>query len=143
MLFDRIALENHPNVATKSEIIRNSTHWILTLSKEGGQQNHYINDLTLLKRKENARDCTTNTWQSFNKTVETFLAVKKTRQREGQAFEGIEEYDCAVDPRTGWRFYKESRGDLPTASSSSTNWDRKNWKTSGWNSKHSTMPDDS
>ena len=39
--------------------------------------NHYINDLTLVKRKENARDCTTNTWQRLNKTVEPFLAVNK------------------------------------------------------------------
>ena len=125
MLFDRIALENHSYVATKAERTRNSTLWILTLKKE--LRNHYINDLTLLKRKENARDCTTNTWQRLNKIIGPFLAVNK-RQRKRQAFEGIEECNNAVDNRTGWRFYQESRRDLPTASSSSTNWDRNNWK---------------
>ena len=39
--------------------------------------NHSINDPTLLKRKENANDCTTSTWQEPNKTTETFLAVNK------------------------------------------------------------------
>ena len=32
------------------------------------------------------------------------------RQGVGQTFQGAEEYDFAVDPRTGWRFYK-SRGE--------------------------------
>ena len=69
----------------------------------------------------------------------TIPRSQQMRQRKGQAFEGIEEYDHAVDLRTGWRF----RGDLPTASSSSTNWDRNIWKTSSWNSKHSSWSDDS
>ena len=56
---------------------------------------------------------------------------------------GIEENDYEVDLRTGWRFHDESRRDLPTASSSSTNWDRNNWKTSSWNSKHSSWSDGS
>ena len=38
MLHDIIALENHSYVATQAERIRNSTHWILTLNKEGAQQ---------------------------------------------------------------------------------------------------------
>ena len=33
--------------------------------------------LTLLKRKENANDCTTSTWQGPKKTTEPFLAVNK------------------------------------------------------------------
>ena len=39
--------------------------------------NHSINDLTLLKRKENANDCTTSTWQGPSKTTEPSLAVNK------------------------------------------------------------------
>ena len=39
----------------------------------------------------------------------TILRNQQVRLRNGQAFEGIEEYDDAVDPRTGWRFYKESQ----------------------------------
>ena len=37
----------------------------------------------------------------------TILRNQQVRQRKGQAFEGIEEHDNAVDPRTGWRFYKQ------------------------------------
>ena len=39
--------------------------------------NHSINDPTLLKRKENANDCTTSTWQGPSKTTEPSLAVNK------------------------------------------------------------------
>ena len=38
--------------------------------------NHSTNDPTLLKRKGNANDCTTSTWQEPNKNTEIFLAVK-------------------------------------------------------------------
>ena len=38
MLFDRIALENYPFVATRAERIRNSEHWILKLDQDGAQQ---------------------------------------------------------------------------------------------------------
>ena len=50
--YDKIALEGHSYVATRSERIQNSKHWIL---------NHYINELILLMQKENAKDCMTNT----------------------------------------------------------------------------------
>ena len=49
---DKIALEGHSYVATRSERIQNSKHWI---------PNHFFNDLILLMQKENAKDCTTNT----------------------------------------------------------------------------------
>ena len=35
MLFDRVVLENHSYVATKTERIRNSEHWILKLNQDG------------------------------------------------------------------------------------------------------------
>ena len=38
---------------------------------------HSINDPTLLKQKENANDCMTNTWQEPKKNTEIFLAVNK------------------------------------------------------------------
>ena len=59
------------------------------------------------------------------------------RQRKAQVFEGIEEYDFSVDPRTDWRLKKQSQGDL-SPSSSSTNWERNNWTTRRWNSSHSS-----
>ena len=63
LLFDRIALERHIYVATQ-----NSKHWILTIHAERPQQPS-INDPTLLKRKENANDCATSTWQEPNKNT--------------------------------------------------------------------------
>ena len=45
--------------------------------------NHSINDPTLLKRKENANDCTTSTWQERNKTTETFLPVNNYDSEKG------------------------------------------------------------
>ena len=68
--------------------------------------NHSINDLTLLKRKENTNDCTTSTWQGPQKNTEPFLASQQMRQRKGQQFEGNEEHDHAVDPKTDRRFYR-------------------------------------
>ena len=39
--------------------------------------NREINDPTLLKRKENARDFTTNFWQGPSKNTEPFLEANK------------------------------------------------------------------
>ena len=72
MLFNRIALEKHIYVATKAEKIRNSTHWILALNREGAQQPfHQRPDFAQSKRD------TTSTWQGPKKTIEPFLAVNK------------------------------------------------------------------
>ena len=120
---------------------KNSKHWILTLNQEGSQQPlHQRLDFAQSKRE----------WKSLHdehvaKTQQDYRTIPRSQQQDSEkdTFQGIEEYDFAVEPRTSWRFCKESRGDLPTASSSSTNWDRNNWKTSSWNSKHSSWSDDS
>ena len=108
MPHDRIALENHSYFATKAERIRNSTHWILTLNKEGAQQPlHRRPDFAQAKR-----ECKRLHDEHLRKTQQdyrTILRSQQIRQRKGQEFEGIEEYDYTVDPRTDWRFYKESR----------------------------------
>ena len=116
--------------------------------------NHLINDPTLLKRKENANDCMTSTWQGPEKNTEPFIPrSQQVRQRKGQQVEGNEEYDYAVDPNTGWRFYKGSRENcrqlrrdrgpicrqLRHRRQSGT---KTPWKTSNWNSQHSSSPDD-
>ena len=46
------------------------------------------------------------------------------------------------DPITGWMFYKEPRRNLQTASSSSSLLGQTHWKTSNWDSKHSSRFDD-
>ena len=83
----------------------------------------------------------------------TILRSQQIRQRTRQKFEGNEEYDYVVDPKTGWRFYKQSRRNLQTtssgsrvnlqtASSSSSPWDQTQWKTSNLNSQHVSSLDD-
>ena len=139
MLHDRIALENHQYVATRDERIHNSKHWILKLDQDGAQP-------PLNQRPDFAqakRECKRLHDENMAKTQQEYRTIprnQRVRQRKGQAFEGIEEYDYAVDPRTGWMFYKESQGDL-SPSSSSTNWDRNNWTTRSWNSWHSLRSD--
>ena len=96
MLYDRIALEKQIHVATRAENIQNSKHWILTLNAEGPQQ-------PLNQRPDIAqanREC---------KDYRTIPRSQQVRQRKEQLFEGTEEFDYAVDPKTDWRFCKESR----------------------------------
>ena len=89
MLYDRIAI----HVATRAEIIQNSKHWILTINAEG---------LQLARTKKNTGP---------------FLAVNGQDSEKDTNFEGNEEYDYAIDPKTGRRFYKGSRRNLQTTSS--------------------------
>ena len=109
MLYDRISVEKHIYITTGSERLQNSKHWILTINAEGGTQQSLINDPTLLKREENANECMTSTWQGTQEVYRAITCSQQIRQRKGQQFEGNEEYDYAVDPKTGWRFYKGSR----------------------------------
>ena len=111
-----------------------------TSNSEGGTQLSLINDPTLLKQKENANHFLTSTWQEPQKKRD-IPRSQQIRQRQGQQFEGNEEYDYAADPKTGWRFNRQSRGNLQTtssgsranlqeASSSSSTWDQTLWRTS-------------
>ena len=112
MLYDRIALEKHFYVATRGERIPNSNHWILTLNAEGPQQ-------PLNQRPDFAqakRECKRLHEEHPNKNT---LRSQQIRQRKGQQFEGHEDFDYVVDPNTGWRFYRRSRGNLQTSASGS------------------------
>ena len=149
---DRIAVEKHIYIATRAERIQNSKHWILTINADGLQQ-------PLSQRPDFAqakRECKRLHDEHLARTQEEYKTIprsKKVRQRKGQTFEGNEEYDYAVEPKTGWRFDKGSRGNLQTtsssswanlqtASSSSSTRDQTHGKTSKWNSQHSSSPDD-
>ena len=77
ILYDRIALEKHIYQAARAERIQISKNWILTAKLNEELNSHSINDPTLLKRKENANDCMTSTWQEPDKNAEIFLAVNK------------------------------------------------------------------
>ena len=102
MLYDRIALEKHIYVATRAEKIRNSKHWILTLNAEGPQQP--LNQRPDFTQAE--RECKRLHDEHQARTQEEYIPrSQQVRQRKGQQIEGNEEYDIAVDPKTGWRFY--------------------------------------
>ena len=125
----------HTSQQDLKEFIQNTKHWVLRLNQDGAQQP--LNQRHEFKRLHD--EYVTRTQQKYI----TIPHDQQVRQHSRQSFEGIDEYDCRIDLRTGWRFSEESRGDLPTALSSSTNWDRNNWKTGSWNSKHSSWSDDS
>ena len=142
MLFDRIAWENHSYVATRAERIRNSEHWILKFNQDGAQ--HPLNqrpDFAQTKRESKRLhdEYIARTQQEYR----TSPRSQQVRRRKEQAFEGLEEYDYAVDPRTGWRFFKPAQGNLSLSSpsSSSTTWDRNNLTTRSRNSWHSSRSD--
>ena len=142
MLFDRVAWENHSYVATRAERIRNSEHWILKLNQDGAQQPlNQRPDFAQTKRecKRLHDEYLARTQQEYR----TSPRSQQVRRRKEQAFEGIEEYDYAVDPRTGCRFFKPAQGNLSLSSpsSSSTTWDRNNLTTRSWNSWHSSRSD--
>ena len=114
---------------------------------------HSINNLTLLKQKRESKRLHD---EHLARTQQEYRDVPRRdqiRQRKGQQFEGHEKYDYVVDPNTGWRVYRQqSRGNLQTsvsgsranpqaASSSSPTGDQTQWKTSNWNSQHSSSFD--
>ena len=137
----------------RAERIQNSKHWILTINAEGGIQQSLNQRPDFAQAK---RECKRLHDEHLARTQEEYRTIprcQQIRQRRGQQFEGNEEYDYAVDPKTGWRFYKGSRGNLQTtssglranlqtASSSPPNWDQTDCKTIIWNSQHSSSPDD-
>ena len=134
ILYDRIAVEKHIYLATRAERNQNSKHWILTINAEGFQQTpNQRPDFAQAKREcKRLHDEHLAKTQEENRTIPR---SQQRRQRKGQQFEGNEENHYAVDPKTGWRFYKGSRrnlqttssgsrANLQTASSSSSPWDQ-------------------
>ena len=75
IFYDRIALEKHTYKATRAERIQ-IVGFLRQILKEE-LSFHSINHSTLFKRKENANDCMTSTWQEPNKNLERLLAVNK------------------------------------------------------------------
>ena len=66
------------------------------------------------------RECKRLHVEHLARTQEEYITIVRSqqiRQRRGQQLVGNEEYDYAVDSKTGWRFYKGSLGNLQTNSS--------------------------
>ena len=96
---------------------------------------HSINDPTFAQAK---RECKRLHEQYLGRTQQEYKDIprrQQIRQRKRQQFEGHEDLDNVVDSSTGWRFYRQSRGNLQmsasgsrpnpqTASSSSSTWDQ-------------------
>ena len=95
---DRMALEKHVYVATRA--VQISKHWILTLNKKRPQQ-------PLNQRPDFAqakRECKRLHDEHLARTQQDYRDIPRSqqvRQRKKQQLEGIEEFDCAVGPKTG------------------------------------------
>ena len=89
-----------------------------------------IRDQTIFQRIFSRQDALTETQQSLR----PIRPEHQRRQRQNQQFEGGEKFDYYVDRKTGWRFYREPRGNRQAASSSSiSQWPTLQWQTS-WSS---------
>ena len=100
IFYDMIALEKHDYTATRAERIQILENWILAAQMLKEELSHHsINDPTVLKRKENANDCMTSTWQ---RTQQEYRDIPRSQR---QQYEGHEDLDYVVDPNTGWRLH--------------------------------------
>ena len=75
--------------------------------------------------------------------IKPILPAQQVRQRLDQLFEGLEQYDCRLEPRAGWRLHPSSRTTHPSSSShwqqksdwkSNRSWD--SWQTSSWTEQY-------
>ena len=152
ILCDRTALETHIYKASRAERSQIANNWVLTANSERRTQFPLNQRLDFAQAK---RECKRLHDEHLARTQQEYRDIPRSqqiRQRIGQQFEGHEDLDYVVDPNTGCRFYRQSRRNLPTASSrsranlqtassSSSTWDQTQWKTSNWNSQHSSSLD--
>ena len=140
--YDELALEDHSYIATKEERTHNEKSWVLKLNKED------------VKRPMNQRPDFVETKRELKKLHDEHVKetsegntpihpIQRSRQRRNQQFEGLDEYDYQLGPRTGWRSYPlKSQGNLrhPTSSSPSTQCEQHDdWKSNkSWNSWRSS-----
>ena len=140
--FDKTALGDHSYVETRSDRIQNTKQLGTQIeSRRCSTTTKSTTDFCSSKTRmqKNAR----RTCEKTQQECRPIRCDQQVRQRRGQAFEGIDEYDYRVDPRTGWQFHNsESQGDL-SPSSSSSNWDRNKWTTRSWNPWHSSRSENS
>ena len=124
LLYDRIALETHIHKATRADRIQIANNWIFTANSEGGTQLPLTQRPDFVQAK---RECKRLHDEHLARTQQEYKDIPRSqqiRQRKGHQFEGNEEYDFAVVPKTRWRFYRQSRANLQAASSSSSRWDK-------------------
>ena len=105
---DAIALEDHSYVATWQERSRNGNSWKLSLNAEGiqGPLNQRSNFIEAQQKCKRLHDEHTAITGDGHKPIPP---AQQVRQQFDQQFEGLEEYDYRLEPRTGWRCYPSSR----------------------------------
>ena len=140
--YDELALEDHSYIATREERTRNEKNWVLSLNQEGlqGPLNQRPDFVETKREWKSLHDEHVKETSKGNTSIHP---IQRTRQRRNQQFEGLEENNFQVDPRTGWRSYpSKSQGSLrhPKSSSSSTQWEQHDdWKSNkSWNSWRSS-----
>ena len=109
LLYDRIALEKHFYKATGAERIQMANNWILTATSEVGPHLPLDQRPDFVQAK---RECKRLRDEHLARTQQEYRDIPRSqliRKRKGQHFGGHEEFDCTVDPNTGWRFYRQSR----------------------------------
>ena len=126
---------------------------ILTLNADGGTQHSLNQRPEFAQAKRESKRLHDELLARTQEEDRTFPRSQQIRQRKGQQFEGNERIWLR-----GWPWNRSevlqrvagnlqaissgSRDNLQTASSSSSTWDQTHWKTSNWNSQHSSSPDD-
>ena len=78
------------------------------------------NDPIMPQQKENVSDYNDESMAETKQFYKPIHPIKQRRQNQTQHFEGSEEYDNVVDPKTGWKCYKEQQWNLPHTPSSSS-----------------------
>ena len=121
--YDKIAVENTPTKLRRLKEFRFRKMGFLQQMLLEELSSHSINDPTLLKRKENANDCMSSTWQEPNRNTEIIWRQRRmnattplTRKQVGGSTDSREE-TCRHLSSLG------SRANLNEASSSSSTWD--------------------
>ena len=135
--YDERALEDHSYIATRGERDRNEKSWVLKLNKKGAQGPSNPRPDIVETKREMKRLHDEHVKETSEGNTPIHL-VQRSRQRRSHQFEGLQEYNYKVDPRTGWMSYpSKSQGNLrhPTSSSSSTQWEQHDdWKSNkSWN----------
>ena len=128
--YDALAWENHCHAAAPEERSRYQKSWKISVNKEEIQGPiKQRPDFCEAKQK-----CTQRHKEHVERTGEGNSPLHPAHQtrHNDQRFEGLDEYNHTVDPRTGWRFYPSTR---PTTSSSSAHWEQHDdWKSNqSWN----------
>ena len=99
------------SIATRAERLQNAKHWILRLNADGPQNP--------LRQRPEFADALKQCFKLQDvHSAETQQSLRpkrpehQQRQREDQQVEGGENFDCYVDRKTGWRYFRsESHGE--------------------------------